>query len=427
MLRNVVLISLDALRADHVGFANASGISLTPELDAFARRCTVCENAFAAGPVTTLSMPAMFTSKFPSQLDRSDYGAMLGANTTLTERLKAKGFYTCGIHSNPFLSSMFGYDRGFDYWHDHLLFAKIRLPDKIKRRLDFVIRILTNGLDMTAAQMNRKVLPILDRKPDRMFLWLHYMDPHGPYIQGKGNAYLNRMKAQRLFGRAVRMPETVTREQRQVLISSYKEEIRYMDKHLGVLFGRMAEKGMLEDSMIIITADHGESFGERGRYSHTDMLYEELIRIPLLVYVPGRKPQRLQGLTSVVDIVPTILDGLGCLDQETAAKLEGTPIGGPAHLARQTIICEAETKPEWYGCVRDAEWKLILNRIKGTRELYHLKTDPDELQDLSSQNPDKMRALEQSADEHIRHAGSAEVSMRAESMVEDRLRDLGYL
>lgn len=431
---NVILLTLDSLRADCVG--GPPGQSLTPSLDRFAQSAAVFTNAFAQGPYTTMSMPSLFTGCYPSRLFpievREIYGVRPGTAPTMSEALAGAGYYTLGFHSNPFLSRVFGFDRGFVEFYDDLLFEGRPLPARWKLLLNRVHRLGRRSPYLPAAALNRKVRAGLERAQEPFFLWVHYMDVHGPYQSGQGWAPLEKVRAERLWRKAVRQPADVTAEERETLWECYREQVRALDEQLGVLLEGLGRTGGLERSLVVITADHGDEFGEHGTYTHSHKLYDELIHVPLLVAGPGVMPRPVNDLVELVQLFPTILDWLGVPlsgrrdGQSLRPVLAGTPCG-----LRGECLSEAEILPNYISGLRTHDWKFIREEESGREELYDLRHDPGEQRNLVESHPDVAAALrERLCRRRQGEIGSGRLealTAEEERLVEARLRDLGYL
>ncbi|HID93416.1 MAG TPA: hypothetical protein EYP60_04890, partial [bacterium (Candidatus Stahlbacteria)] len=304
---NVILITIDALRADFVGFLSEhhkdKKISLTPNLDKLAESSVIFTNAITHAPYTSASFPSLFTSKYPSaassfvskriSVANYPFAVLKAEHPTMAEILKQYGYTTGGFHSSPWLVRTFKYDRGFDTFDDTLYLSN---TNPILRRIPLtkhdLIHIIGKQSYLTAANINRKVIPWLERASKPFFLWIHYMDTHGPYQPKRGFAYLNKLRAELLWYKATRFPDKVSQNGRKSLISWYKEEITYLDEHLGTLFKVLENLNLYRDTVLIITSDHGEAFYERKMFSHPRLLYDELIRVPLIIKFPYLKEKK---------------------------------------------------------------------------------------------------------------------------------------
>ena len=395
-IRNVLLISIDTCRADHFGCYGYPG-SITPHIDAFAQEGFLFENVLSSVPITLPSHCSMLTGTTPlfhGVHDNLDF-KLAEDNRTLAETLQEKGFTTGAIVSAFPLDSRFGLDQGFDTYMDEFDEAS-RTRGLQKDRLGEVTsRLATDWLS------HHHVEPF--------FLFVHYFDPHTAYDPPQPFA--------------ARFPE-----------SPYAAEIAYTDYCIGQVLAKVKELGLYDSTLIIITSDHGEGLGEHGEGTHAYFIYQSTLRVPLIVRLPGqRKPQRIPRLVGLIDIVPTVSS---LLDIAIPGEVQGIdlspcfqPGGGPSdprHLYCECYVPASLGANPLLGVVTD-KWKFIHN----TRpELYDLSTDPQELNDLISQESEQARVL----DEHLQRIVQQQTRDRSttgELELDDealrRLQSLGYV
>ena len=321
MPRHVFLLTIDALRADHlssVGYERET----TPNLDVFAAEYCQFTDAFSASSHTREAVPALLTGRYP--LDAVDDKYALAENTIATH-LKNAGFATGGFHSNPFVSRAYGFDRGFDVFDDDLHLGKHKLLALAQRAFDK----LRSRHYARAETINERSLAWLDTLDDGpVFLWNHYMDVHGPYEPPDKYRRLfhdesvSDSAAQRLYQRAISDPQSITEEERRRLIDLYDAEIRYVDAQIASFLDALDDRGLLAESLVVITSDHGDAFGEHGYYEHPRYLHDELLHVPLLVASPEATGGVIETPVSTLDIVPTILSACGI----DAGTLAGEPL-----------------------------------------------------------------------------------------------------
>jgi arylsulfatase A-like enzyme len=288
---------------------------------------------------------------------------------------------------------------------------------------------------------------------ESFFLWVHYFDPHFPYdppgryesmydpeYAGRANGsmdYLEEIWDKRIFPSA---------NDRKHIISLYDGEISYMDEHLGRLFTMMEKSGLMDHSIVVVVADHGESLGEHGYdFDHGLYVYDASIRVPLLIYAPSMAKGRvIPYQVETLDIFPTVLD---LLDIPVPGPVEGQSLRplleGSADWTERTVFSEA-SKPwnvegesdevfrnDWKAkCARTREWKYIYTPFAKTRELYHLAQDPDEITNLLGREPDVARDLEgvlQAWTERPRRRQSTTNLADQDAETLEKLRSLGYL
>lgn len=305
-LQNIILLSVDALRADHLssyGYCRET----TPNLDRIARDNLTFTNSFSASSHTREAVPALLTGRYPDEAVDGNYRL---ASDTVAAHLKSKGFATGAFHSNPFVSRAYGFDRRFDKFDDDLYLGKHKFVALGQRAFDK----LRNRHYARATEINDRSLDWLDSLDgDRpFFLWNHYMDPHGPYEPP--DEYRKRYHekpvsdryAGKLYKRAIKTPDSITDSEQQLLVDLYDAEIRYTDEHIQQLFKGLSDRDLLSESLIIITSDHGEAFGEHDYYEHPRYLHRELVHVPLFVSMPGVEPDVIESPVSALDIAATI-------------------------------------------------------------------------------------------------------------------------
>jgi arylsulfatase len=270
----------------------------------------------------------LLTGRYPDAA--VDAGYCLATDSIATHLGRA-GFSTAGFHSNPFVSRAYGFGRGFDTFDDDLRFGRNRFVALAQRALD----IARNRNYARAAAINERSLEWLDSRyfgsGERFFLWNHYMDVHGPYEPPAGyrqfvSDYPGDRAVQKLYKRAIDRPESVTEDERRLLIDCYDAEIRYTDHHIGAFLDALDDRGLLDETLVILTADHGDAFGEHGYYEHPRYLHEELLRVPLLL--GGSDTSAVDSgvydtPVSTLDAVPTLLDGAGVASDDRDPNLPG--------------------------------------------------------------------------------------------------------
>ncbi|WP_435066135.1 sulfatase [Halobaculum sp. EA56] len=420
---DIVLVTIDSLRADSVGFLDDSAPA-TPTMDAVAAESTIATAATAPSSHTRASVPAILTSKyahnfFTNFLNDTEF-------STVTERLADVGYETAAFHSNPLLSRHFGYDRGFDTFSDGLRFVEnSRLPEPATRLYSKAIRLLRRFPYQPAEAITEQAVDWLSERGDApVFLWVHYMDPHGPYALDRDRGYRDKFRSERLWRKAVTEPEAVTKSECRRLRDSYDAEVEHTDRHLSPLFE--AVDAHTDNATVVLTGDHGEEFREHGTFSHHPKLYEEVTRVPFVLDTPRAvtPPEPI----SLLDVVPTLLagvDGVAVPDSLAGIDLAADP-------SREHVI--AETNPEdgevMVG-VRSATHKYIVHGAD--RELYDLTTDPGEQENLAGTGHEAESELRDATAAHLNShdvGGGDKLASTAEGMdseMQGRLEDLGYL
>ncbi|MBD3235411.1 MAG: sulfatase-like hydrolase/transferase [Candidatus Eisenbacteria bacterium] len=342
---NIILISLDTTRADHLGCYGRE-LASTPALDRFAERALLLENAVTPIPVTLPAHLTMLTGRTPlghGVRDNGSLGRTPGA-VTLAELLAPLGYTRAAFVSAFVLNHRFDVSAGFEHFDDEL------------------------DLERPAAETTARAVAYLESGPlEPLFLWVHYFDPHDPLTP----------------------PEAFAAATRGTL---YDAEISAMDAGVGELLAALEAGGYAEDAHILIVADHGEGRGERHGYlDHGLLLYEEANRVPFLWRRPGqRHPKRSDALVGTVDILPTLADLLGLPVPEGTEGVSVRPLlEGDAGPERDGLYCETLRPYLAYEWSPLYAWRMCDRKyIAAPRpELYDLRRDPRERENLAAQLP----------------------------------------
>lgn len=349
---NVVLITIDTLRHDlgYAGYPRA----ISKHLDRLAQRSVVFERAYALASYTGKSLGPMLIGRYPSETHRGwrHFNRFGPRNTFVQERLQQAGIRTLSVQGHWYFTPEYGLGRGFDVLD---LSAKPR-----KRQLEGDRTVNSHRLtDAAIAQLSKP-----ENVRDRFFLWVHYLDPHAEYIR---HAAFD-------FGRRGR--------------DSYDSEVAYTDHHVGRLLEFLSASDLAEKTAIIVTSDHGEAFGEHGMWRHGFELWEPLVRVPLIAFVPGVRPQRHTVRRGAIDLAPTLLQLFGLPLPVGADRLSGESLledifMPPGHVPRsRPVFIDMSAGP--YNQQRQAliegDVKLIAGRGRFLN-LYDLSDDPDEERD----------------------------------------------
>lgn len=331
MSRNVLLITVDSLRADHLGCYGYDR-ETSPTIDDLAASGHRFTNAFAHSGTTRTSFPAILTSSYALMF--GGYDQVSTDRTLVSEVLSEGGYHTAGFHSNPFLSEEFGYARGFDTFYDGQGTTSLlgQLRQGVKRHLNpngRLFQFLKRTFEATekhagveigspyerADDLTDRAVAFLDGSgAEPTFLWVHYMDVHHPYIPPKRHQGAFRddsvgdKRSTQLRRKMLESPAEITDEEQQTLIDLYDAEIRFTDEQIRRLLNH-AEATLGEDTVILFTADHGEEFGEHGGYSH-NTIHDEGIHVPM-VLVDGSDSTVHDDLVGLLDVSPTVIDYAG--------------------------------------------------------------------------------------------------------------------
>ncbi|HEU5060765.1 MAG TPA: sulfatase-like hydrolase/transferase [Kofleriaceae bacterium] len=375
---SVVIIAVDTVRADRLGVAGykRDGKSLTPTLDKLAAESVYFKRVYAPAPNTPRSFPSIFASRYPSQiaLDKEfqNYPNPLDENTTVFEILKQAGISTHGIASHFYFDRAAGIRQGFDSFDN-----------------EGALDIAGSNKDIASPRIVPKVeakLAELGKQGGRFALFVHLFEPHSTYLAH--DEY------------------PITESGVSALVQKYDYEIAYVDGWIGKVIDAIDRNGLRDKVMLLVLSDHGEAFGVhrvagQKMFFHGQTLYDELLRVPVLLRVPGAKPGVVDDPVSLLDIAPTVLDGLGITAPGTMVGRStlGRALGGPP-LAPRPIFAQLLPAPswnhKWMAIVSgDGRHKLIYRLSDKAWELYDLSQDPQEVKNLITSQPDIAAKLRQ--------------------------------
>ena len=359
---NVVVIAIDTLRADRLGVAGykRGGKSLTPNLDRLASESAYFTRVYAQAPNTPRSFPSIFSSRFPSQVkvdkEFQNYSDVLDENTLLFEVLKGAGFVTEGVASHFYFDRAPGIRQGFD------TFDNAGALDIAGSNKDTASPRIVPRFEARLAE--------LAKGKQRFALFLHLFEPHSTYMTHDefplpGNAGLS---------------------------DKYEGEIAYVDQYVGRVLEAIDKNGLGDNTLVVALSDHGEAFGVhrvagQKMYFHGQTLYDELLRVPLIVRMPGMKPSAVDDPIMLIDVGPTVIDmlGLGIPDGMVGRSVLPRALGQP--LEPRPAFAQLLPAPSWNHkwmamVTADGAYKLIYRMSDRSFELYDLKKDPQETRDL---------------------------------------------
>jgi arylsulfatase A-like enzyme len=443
---DVIFVSLDTVRADHLGCYGYRR-DTSPNIDRFAREAVLFENAICVQPTTNPSHVSMFTGLYPAEHGVvSNFVPLRSKAATLAELLGAYGYETVGITGGFILDRRISnLARGFRYYDDYINpwshFRHTLLYRSAVAADDKLYGTLRQAPTVTAS-----ALRILGRRRNRpVFLFVHYFDPHSPYHY--------RGAAERFYDG----PEPLDFEKRQLELKRrwnkyadgtprpectaavealYDDEILYADLAVGRLLDELRRSGTYDRTLAVVTSDHGESFGEHEYKFHGKTVYDTETRVCLLVKpVGGGSGERVRGQTETLCLAYTVLAAAGApTDRYRGKRIDLLAVSeNPAAAAAwgfsqtndKTTLPDGLTVSREY-CLRSADMKLIFNVETQRYEYYDLTTDPAENRNLSGRVDDP--AYESYRDEltsHIEKAAFA-ISGRVDGDLADALRSLGY-
>ncbi|HAC81675.1 MAG: sulfatase [Candidatus Binatia bacterium] len=373
--KNIILISLDTLRGDQLG-ASVNGRALTPNLDAFGAQGAQFAQAMTTYPSTTASHMSMMTGLYPITHNTNHPGVSVADDIPMmAEILAGRGFATAAVTENAMLAASSGFSRGFDFYRE--------------------VRDL--GMSVAQGQIEKTFQSGIDwlekHTDERFFLFLHTYQVHGPYAPPpeydifKGNfegtkkgSYARRAIAQK---------------------NAYAGEVLYTDAVVGELLEKLKSLGLEENTLIIITSDHGEEFGDHGHIGHSQTPFESVMRIPLLIRAPGKiEPGRkVRSVVSLVDVLPTVLDLLdstqGGAVFDTSVNAAPSPpfhgvslvglMQGKPGLSRQAVFAESRRPGHQSIVARTNTHRFITPQTQTeTQQIFDLRVDATEQRNLKS-------------------------------------------
>ncbi|MFB6298255.1 MAG: sulfatase [Salinirussus sp.] len=440
---DVFLFVVDSLREDAVDYETGPDCR-TPNLAGLAERSVVFDTAITHGVGTAPAMTALLTGSLP--LSHGGHWWLAEDRWTVAETLRAAGYRTGAIHTNPNVSRLRNFQQGFDTFDEHLLplipgDVLTTLPDGLVQGLNKAARLVRQTPYLPASTLRRKIVRWVDRTAGAgpRFLWTQFMDVHGPYLAHEGLAVRDRIRAERLWRLATRRPDQVTGTQHATLRERYGAEVRYWDDQLGRLLAGLRDRDRLEDALVVLTSDHGDEFREHGEYGHGNNAYEELVRVPLVINPPGNAGdgQRVSRPVQLLDVVPTVLDLAGVTPPAAAADQfagrsllpDADPDPDPPTDGFETVIEKQVRGGQALRiAVRTDRWKFVDDGHEGREELYDLRADPNEESDVLDEYPDLAERFR--ARTARRRAVAADLDGREDvesGEVRDRLERLGYL
>lgn len=439
---NVIIISIDTLRADHVG-CYGHWRDTSPYLDALAKESVLFEDAYAPCSLTTPSHVSLFTSLYPLShgvLWNADMDSFSNDIVTLAEVLQSNGYRTAGFAGGGQVSEILGFKRGFGFWSE----------------MRYIAPHLPHVKDW-----------LLENAGENFFLFFHFYDVHGPYpirknflelyrdfgyidelndrienFWGKENSQrisyeqlstqvkidlgiLKKLSGLRTKNPRYNFPQFTKQEgdrlllewpntpdferQRQLFIDSYDAGIKYTDHHLNEFFTFLKKEKLWDSTLLIVTSDHGEEFMEHNIFGHGTGLYETLVHVPLIVKMPrffNGRARRVAGLTELIDIMPTVLD---MLDIRLEGQMQGESllplITGKKKVGKKMIFASLRNKRlEDKRSVRTERWRYMISdqNFSDKDEFFDVQSDPLEQTNLIREKINGMQTLKSELLKHMR-------------------------
>jgi len=410
--RQVVLITIDTLRADRLGLYGYRDQPTSPNLDAWSENAVIFDHATAPAPWTLPSLGGLHTGRYPAEVGAYTNGDGIHTDfTTLAELFHDHGYTTASFNTHALLvGARGGFRQGFDTVYP-----------------EHVTPLIKGEHKMPFSDTEPALMQWLDAHAhESFFLWIHDMDPHLP--RTPGNPYLVASGWKR-----------------------YDAEVRWMDEAIGRVLAKLQALGLGDELLVIFTADHGEAFGiEHGLVGHQDDMYDEVLRVPLLVRYPLMgPPRRIEEPVALIDVYSTIAELAGLpLPEGTRSESLVPLLNGTRTQRQSTYTFHAryffEDGHHWLA-VRDHDWKLLartpdldpeakkrgaprwdLASPKTTYELYQLADDPGEQHDVADAHPKEVERLAHQLDDWGDTVAQGPTRAELDDATRETLRNLGY-
>jgi len=367
---NVLFISIDTLRSDHLGCYGYNR-QTSPNIDKLAKSGAVFDNMMSTSCWTLPSHASMFTGTYPAHHGLQDDGVKLDPDIpTLAEFFRNQGYYTMAVVSHIYVSSVFGLDRGFDEFDDSLIKDGTTNP--------------------IAGQVVDRFLMLAEKtKPNKFFGFIHFFDPHLDYLPPPpfntkftdpdydGDVDGTMATLLKYFYKSKYMPEA----DRKKAIALYDGEIAYVDSEVGRLINKLKKLGMMNNTVVIVTSDHGEEFKEHGQLGHARTLYEEQTHVPLIISGHPKFPAKThrKELVSTCDLAPTLLDLIGLKKTDI---FQGVSVLKDRSDYDRTLFAETIRFGFEKRSARQGKYKIVDIQHDNKRVFFNLEDDPKEIEPI---------------------------------------------
>jgi arylsulfatase A-like enzyme len=447
MASNCILLTIDSLRADYASPEK----ELMPNLNELATSGVRYTSAYANGYSTPVSFPSILTGTYTSHFGGNAY--MSDERPFLASHFNEGGYQTAAFHTNPHLRVEKNYDTGFDFYNDfdeeagslsqirHLITNALDNDSRLYkylRRIYHLFRMTSGSADYAKAPtINSRAEDWLDdhcQSETPFFLWLHYMDPHYPFIPPEEfleqvtSRDISKNRAISLNGKMHEQSEEMDDEDIEDLRALYRADVRYTDHHIGEFIEELESRGLFDDTLLAITADHGEFFGEHDLFGHPPAGYDEGIRVPLVLTGPGvPENETYGGGVSLVDLAPTLAELCGL---EEDSKWEGKSLVSTFEEDTETrslIIGDEDVLAYQRGRWRLVWWRTAEHSRDPDCEWELRDVTENESVDLSEQE-EIVSEFESELRAHIERAEevTSVEGPETDADVQDQLEALGY-
>jgi arylsulfatase len=423
---NLLLIVVDTLRADHLGcYGHEQATS--PAIDALAGEGIRFERAYSSAPWTKPSVGSIMTGLHPSHhaVDRM-LRVLPESAQTIADRLRENGYRTGGVISHSLLGKQYGFDQGFETYDESNArgHGYISTPNVTERALALMDELASSG--------------------EPFFLFVHFFDPHDTYRPHDGvdfaAAKVGRVRAGFSSPRLRVMDPPPNREEVGLLQDVYDEEIWFTDRGIERLLNELRRLRLIDQTLVVLTADHGEEFLERGWLGHGSSLYEELLHVPLIMRLPGGRQAGTvrKDPVSLVGVAATIFDVLGIEvdpdNWDVGSFLEPAPEAVPIRAELNYIPKEIgkeipKDDDPWLRAVIEGDFKLIYDRVENRARLFNIAEDPGETNDLAAAMPERAERMRTLIGNGPRPDDDRRLHRKVTTLTEEQkeiLRKLGY-
>ncbi len=452
---NVLFLLVDTLRADHLGSYGYEKIK-TPRLDALAASGMKFNSAWAQATWTRPSVASVMTSLYPASHRTNFLEVRVPEQLdTLAEVMQSAGYRTCGLSANRNVSEIFGFAQGFDdFWayssselNSILRFTSWERGRVVLSKYLGIGRAKKGKDSSNAAALNVRALEWFDNKKDQMpwFMYIQYIDPHGPYappadfLAEKGIDILPKEILKQVGGVNKEAPfpfgaqELVDPKLLERIVRLYDAEIEYTDREVGRLLDELKARGQLENTMIVLTSDHGEEFYEHKQFGHGQSTFSELSHIPLFISGPNIKPGVSSAPVELVDLYPTMATWAGAATpQNIQGKDLSVLLAGGQEKNRNSLVQNIKVGELHSLIIKNH--KLVQVRHSDGQEtwmLFDITTDPLEQNNIANLNPEMVAEMRSIFDVRRKTSEAFKVSQSTEVTFDDAtskdLEDLGYL
>ena len=480
---NVILITMDTVRADHLSLYGYER-DTTPNLRKLAEESTLYNHSIATSDITLPSHASIFTGLYarshgahhifktltPSNDDlgrlakQSRVPSLSDKFNTLTEILSEKGYLTMAVVANGgYLGHHYNINQGFQHYDYRMpvlflgrFLGKVR-PFYLRQTIHTLSTHIISTQDYykafrNAEEINNEVFTLLDKakkENNSFFMFINYMDAHWPYtphppfdtlFPGKDETFTT-VKFGDMEREVIRLERDITVKERRHIVSQYDGGIAYEDFHIGKLIARLKKAGLYENSLIIITSDHGEAFGERNFIQHGNSVYQNEVHVPLVIKYPRTSRKAvIDKYVSGVDLMPTVLDVLG---YEIPGNIQGVSLQKPENLDNRSIISESFSArrnlwlhKRFYRIERAvfSGSNKFVGSTSGKQELYDLSKDPEEKENIYRADDSISKNIKaelnqwlEDVKEELPSQEGSDSYKTPDKAVLDRLKALGYV